>query len=180
MEIENTGLDGLVVIHRKVFTDERGYFSETFHEEKFKQIARKVSFQQDNLSFSKKGTIRGMHFQCPPYAQAKLVFVPKGKVIDVVVDLRQKSPTFGQAYSREISDANNLMMFVPAGFAHGFEALEDSIFIYKCSSVYNKESEGGFLYSDAITGLPWLEKNPIVSEKDLSLPSFKEALRCFS
>jgi len=173
MQIRETSIAGLVEIFPRVFEDERGMFFESFNVELFKSLGLPTNFVQDNQSFSKKGVVRGLHFQNAPFAQGKLVRVISGSVLDVAVDIRPESPTFGK---HEIfilrSDTNN-MAYIPEGFAHGFAALEDSIFTYKCTNLYSKVSESGILWSDPDLGIDWGVENPIVSEKDLILPTLR-------
>ncbi|MEZ4907640.1 MAG: dTDP-4-dehydrorhamnose 3,5-epimerase [Saprospiraceae bacterium] len=176
MEIIDTGIKDLLILKPKVFYDERGYFFESYNQNIFKEITGlDIDFVQDNQSFSTKGVLRGLHYQVPPFDQAKLVRVIKGKVLDVAVDLRVDSETFGRYYSVELSGKNNLQFFIPSGFAHGFITLSKSaIFNYKCSGFYSKEHEGGVLYNDEQLNIDW-KLNPksfIVSEKDLQLPVF--------
>ena len=173
MKFIKSKLEGVVEIIPSVFGDERGYFLESFNKNVFKENGIDVEFVQDNQSLSSKGVIRGLHFQAPPYAQDKLVRVIKGKVLDVVVDIREKSTTYGQFEIFELSSEKKNMVFVPKGFAHGFATMEDdTIFVYKCTNVYNKDSEGGFLWNSL--GINWDLNNPIISEKDVLLPSFLE------
>jgi dTDP-4-dehydrorhamnose 3,5-epimerase len=174
MNITKTAIEGLLLINPRVFEDERGYFYETFNAPTLKGLGLELDFLQDNQSFSTKGVLRGLHFQREPHAQGKLVRVVSGKVLDVAVDLRSGSPTFGQHLTFELSGENKTMLYVPPGFAHGFSTLEDAVFIYKCTDVYNKQSEGGIRYDDADLNIDWGIANPIVSEKDLELPSFKD------
>lgn len=180
MEIIKTKIDGLLIIKPKVFFDERGYFYESFNENQFAKIGLNTKFVQDNESKSQKGVLRGLHFQNPPYAQAKLVRVIKGAVLDVAVDLRRNSKTYGQWESIELTEDNKLMYWVPAGFAHGFLTLkEDTIFSYKCTNLYNKESEGSIQWNDKDLDIDWGFDNPIISEKDANGPSFKSFVSNF-
>jgi len=172
-----TGFAGLIEIVPAVFPDDRGFFFESYRSEWNKYLGENLSFLQDNQSFSKKGVIRGLHFQKPPYAQAKLVRVVSGKVLDVVVDLRRDSETFGKSYSIILDSQRHNQLFVPEGFAHGLAALEDSVFFYKCSNVYSKNSEAGILWSDPELDIQWPFENPIVSEKDQELPPLQELIR---
>jgi dTDP-4-dehydrorhamnose 3,5-epimerase len=174
MNITKTAIEGLLLINPRVFEDERGYFYETFNAPTLKELGLELDFLQDNQSFSTKGVLRGLHFQREPHAQGKLVRVVSGKVLDVAVDLRSGSPTFGQHLTFELSGENKTMLYVPPGFAHGFSTLEDAVFIYKCTDVYNKQAEGGIRYDDADLNIDWGIANPVVSEKDLELPSFKD------
>lgn len=181
MEIIKTKIEGLLILKPAVFRDERGYFFESFNEERFANLGLKTKFVQDNESKSQKGVLRGLHFQKPPFAQGKLVRVIKGAVLDVAVDLRKGSPTYGQWEAVEITEENKLMFWIPEGFAHGFLTLEeDTVFSYKCSNVYNKESEGGIHWNDQNLNIDWNIENPIVSEKDKEAPDFKSFNTPFS
>ncbi len=175
MEIIKTKIKDLFIIKPDVFEDERGYFFESFSKEKFKNLGLDLGFVQDNESKSQKNVLRGLHFQKPPYAQGKLVRVVKGAVLDVAVDLRPDSETYGQWEAVELSEENKLMYWVPPGFAHGFLTLRDeTVFTYKCTNVYNRESEGSLRWDDPILNIDWnLESNPILSEKDKDLPLFE-------
>ena len=162
---------GPVIIAPKVFKDERGYFFESFNEKEFKEKIADVDFVQDNESKSSYGVLRGMHFQKPPYAQAKLVRVVKGAVVDAVIDIRKDSPNFGQVYYAYLSEHNHRQFFVPRGFAHGFVSLSDNtIFQYKCDNFYNKESEGSVFYDDPEVNIQWTQwintSDAVLSEKD--------------
>lgn len=174
MKIEKTFIEGLYTIVPRVFEDERGFFFESFQEKKFKDEIANVDFVQDNQSYSKKGVLRGLHLQNPPYAQGKLVRVISGKALDVAVDLRKNSPTFGKHFKYLLDASFNNMMYIPEGFAHGFVALEDTIFFYKCTNYYNKESESGIIWNDASLNIDWGIENPIVSAKDEELPAFED------
>ena len=176
MQIKTTSFEGLVEILPTIFEDERGWFYEFYKNETFRKHHIDYSFVQENQSFSKKGVVRGLHFQRAPYAQAKLVTVLSGKVLDVVVDIRPSSPTFKQIYYCLLESSKHNMLMIPEGFAHGFAALEDSIFFYKCSNVYNKQSESGIRWNDADLKINWGVTNPIVSEKDSELPALVELL----
>ena len=175
MTATETKLKGCFIIEPSVFNDPRGYFFESFNQSKFNElIGKTIDFVQDNESFSSKGVLRGLHFQTGAYAQAKLVRVVKGTVLDVVVDMRKESPTFSKHFSIELSEDNNRQLFVPRGFAHGFIVLSDTaIFSYKCDNFYDKASEQGLRYDDPTLGIDWkLPSNEfIVSEKDLVLPT---------
>jgi len=179
MKVIETKLKGCFVLEPKVFKDKRGYFFESFNEETFnKLIGQEVKFVQDNESFSSKGVLRGLHYQTGEYAQAKLVRVIKGTVLDVAVDLRKESETYGQYISVELTEENKKQLFIPRGFAHGFVVLSDTaIFSYKCDNFYNKVSEGGILFNDPTLNIDWVmpKEEFIVSEKDLSLPVFQGA-----
>jgi dTDP-4-dehydrorhamnose 3,5-epimerase len=177
MKITDTELKGCYIIEPKIFEDERGYFYESYNQKVFDQIIGfNVNFVQDNESFSSKGVLRGLHLQKGPYAQAKLVKVIKGKVLDVAVDVRKGSSTFGQHVAVELSEENRKQFFVPRGFAHGFIVLSDTaLFSYKCDNYYNKESESGILYNDETLNIDWglSSDEIIISEKDKILPTFK-------
>ena len=174
MEIIKTSIEGLLIIKPDVFKDDRGYFFETYNKERFAKAGLTMDFAQDNESKSAKGVLRGLHFQKPPYAQGKLVRVTKGAVMDVAVDLRKDSPTYGKWESVVLTEENKLQFWIPEGFAHGFVTLEDdTIFAYKCTNVYNKESEGSLLWNDPDINIEWNIKNPILSEKDKVSPLFK-------
>jgi len=177
MEVKATGFEGLVEIIPSVFKDNRGWFYEFYKEESFHTLGIKHRFVQVNQSFSKKGVIRGLHMQLDPYSQAKLATVITGKVLDVVVDLRQGSKTFREVYYCVLESSKRNMLLVPEGFAHGFAALEDSIFFYKCSNPYNREAETGVIWNDPDLNIDWQVKNPILSEKDLQLPALADLLR---
>ena len=176
MEFKHSHISGLVEIIPAIFTDERGFFFESYSKKKFEENGVPFNFIQDNQSYSIKNVIRGLHFQKGPYAQGKLVRVIKGKAVDVVVDIRKGSPTFGQWQSFLLDGEKNNMVYVPEGFAHGFAALEDTILQYKCTNLYNKSSEGGIRWDDPDLTIDWEVKNPIISEKDEQLGSFKECL----
>ncbi len=178
MTVNETRLKGCFIIEPKVFEDERGYFFESFNQQKFKELTGfTIDFVQDNESKSSKGVLRGLHFQTGDYEQAKLVRVIKGSVLDVCVDLRKDSETFGKSVSVVLSGDNKKQFFVPRGFAHGFVVLEnDTIFSYKCDNGYNKNSEGGIIYNDETLNIDWqLPLNEVIlSEKDKQLPTFKD------
>lgn len=177
MKIIKTGLKDCVVIEPQIFGDKRGYFFESFNKSRFEELTgMEVDFVQDNQSKSDRGVLRGLHFQKGEFAQAKLVRVIQGKVLDVVVDIRPSSLTYGKTYSVILSGDDNRQMFIPRGFAHGFSVLEDdTIFCYKCDNYYNKESEGGIIYNDPSLQIDWMlnENEIIVSDKDRILQSFK-------
>lgn len=175
MEIIKTFIPDLVIIKPDVFYDERGYFFESYNFEKFREVLGGAVFVQDNESKSQKHVLRGLHFQRPPYSQGKLVRVINGAVLDVAVDLRKNSPTYGKYKIAELTEENKLMYWVPPGFAHGFVTLEDdTIFTYKCSNIYNKASEGSILWNDPDINIDWGIKNPILSEKDRVGPLLKD------
>ncbi|MFH6767352.1 dTDP-4-dehydrorhamnose 3,5-epimerase [Gaetbulibacter aquiaggeris] len=173
MTLKETKLKGCFILEPKVFQDSRGYFFESFNQNTFNRlIGKNINFIQDNESYSSKGVLRGLHYQRGEYAQAKLVRVIKGKVLDIAVDIRKDSPTFGEHVSLELSEDNKLQLFIPRGFAHGFIVLSDTaIFSYKCDNFYNKESEGGIIYNDKDLNIDWVlsESEYIVSEKDMLL-----------
>ena len=173
MKIIETGFEGLYEIESNVYGDDRGYFFVSVRKSTFESLGIKTDFVQDNESFSVKGTLRGLHYQKEPYAQAKLVRVALGKVLDVAVDLRADSPTYGKHHTVILDAKRHNLFMVPAGFAHGFLALEDSVFSYKCSNYYDKASEGGIIWNDPELKIDWQIDNPIVSEKDKLLPNFE-------
>ena len=174
MKITKTDIEGLIIIEPQIYKDSRGAFFESWNAKKFKQLGISEDFVQDNQSVSSKGVLRGLHFQNPPYAQAKLVRVIEGSVLDVAVDLRKNSPTYGMHVSVILSEQNNKSFFIPKGFAHGFLSLEDNtVFSYKCSDYYNKESEGSLLWNDEDLKIDWQIDNPLISEKDLKADLFK-------
>ena len=177
MIVKETALDGCYIIEPTIHKDERGYFYESFHQDNFeKAIKEKINFVQDNQSKSRRGVVIGIHFQKGKFAQAKLVRVLQGEVLDVVVDLRKGSKTFGQHEAVVLSETNKKLLFVPRGFGHGFITLsETSEFSYKCDNYYHKESESGIIYSDPILNIDWQipKAQIIVSEKDQQLPGFK-------
>ena len=174
MEIIKTPLEGLLVIKPKIFGDDRGYFFESWSKQSFAKVGLDLDFVQDNQSLSSKGVLRGLHFQNPPYSQGKLVRVIKGAVLDVSVDIRKDSPTYGQHFSVELSEENKTIVWIPPGFAHGFVTLKDNtIFTYKCTGVYHKESEGALLWNDKDLNINWKVNDPLVSEKDLVAGNFK-------
>lgn len=179
MNFIETNLKGCFILEPKVFHDNRGYFMESFNQNTFNQgIDQEVNFVQDNQSYSSKGVLRGLHYQCGEHAQAKLVRVLEGEVLDVAVDLRPESETFGQSYSILLSAENKKQFFVPRGFAHGFIVLsEKATFFYKCDNFYNKESEGGLIYNDPTLAIDWgiPEQELIISEKDKVLPTLENA-----
>ena len=182
MEVIKTDIDGVVIIEPKVFGDHRGYFMESFSEQRFNETVREVRFVQDNESKSRYGVLRGLHFQKPPYAQSKLVRVVKGAVLDVAVDIRKGSPTFGQHVAVELSEENHRQLFIPRGFAHGFAVLSDhAIFQYKCDDYYAPETEGAIAWDDPEIGIDWKipEDKVILSPKDSAHPELKESTELF-
>jgi dTDP-4-dehydrorhamnose 3,5-epimerase len=175
-------LQGLIIVEPTVFDDSRGYFFEAYNQDVFQQNGIHCHFVQDNQSHSSYGVIRGLHYQLNPYAQAKLIRVLSGKILDVAVDIRKGSPTYGQHFSIQLSSENKKQLFIPAGFAHGFSVLsETATVLYKCDAFYNKKSEAGIRYDDADFQIDWqiLPGKEIISEKDLQLSSFKEAATNF-
>ena len=177
MEVIKTDIEGVVIIEPKVFGDERGYFFESFSQREFEEKVAKVNFVQDNESRSCFGVLRGLHFQAPPFAQAKLVRCVRGKVLDVAVDIRKGSPTYGQHVACELSEDNHCMFFIPRGFAHGFSVLsETAVFQYKCDNYYAPQSEGALQWDDKDLNINWLisEKQVILSEKDKHHTLFKD------
>ena len=181
MKINSTNIKGVYLIEPKVFKDNRGVFFESFNKEIFqKNIASNINFVQDNQSSSSKGVLRGLHFQKPPHAQAKLVSVIKGAVLDVVVDIRKESRTFGKYIMEELSEYNNRQIFLPKVMAHGFLTIEDNtIFSYKCSDFYHKESEDSIVWNDSILNIKWPNSNPILSEKDENAKKFSSFVSPF-
>jgi dTDP-4-dehydrorhamnose 3,5-epimerase len=179
-ELIKTEIPDVLLLKPTVFSDERGCFYETYNKNDLSETGLTYEFLQDNQSVSNKGVLRGLHFQNPPYEQGKLIRVAKGAVIDVVVDIRKKSQYYGKHFSVELSDKNNYILWVPAGFAHGFYVLEDNtIFLYKCTQVYNKESEGAILWNDPHLNINWNTKNPIISDKDKLASSFMDFVSQF-
>lgn len=177
MEVIKTELEGVVIIEPKIFRDARGYFFESFSQKEFEEKVRKIAFVQDNESMSSYGVMRGLHFQLPPFTQSKLVRCVKGKVLDIAVDIRKGSPTFGKHVSVELSEDNHRQFFVPRGFAHGFAVLsETAVFQYKCDNFYDPQSDGGISILDDSLGIDW--KLPtdkvILSEKDTKHPLLKD------
>ena len=175
MEIVKTRIPDLVIIKPKVYNDSRGYFFESYNQDAFLKIGLDDNFVQDNESKSNKGVLRGLHFQKPPFTQGKLVRVMHGAVLDVAVDLRKNSPTYGQWESVELNHNNKWMYWIPPGFAHGFVTLEDNtVFFYKCTNIYNKESEDSIQWNDPDLYIDWKIDNPILSDKDKSGPLFRD------
>lgn len=179
MQCIETGLSGCVILEPKIIRDERGYFMESFNEKTFTAVSgQEVHFVQDNQSHSTQGVLRGLHYQCGEHAQAKLVRVIHGEVLDVAVDIRPESPTFGKHVAVHLSAQNQRQLFIPRGFAHGFLVLSaTATFFYKCDNFYDKESEGGILFNDPDLGIDWQFPldTVLVSEKDKNLPTFKNA-----
>lgn len=177
MKITKTTIEGVVIIEPRIFADTRGYFFESFSQREFFTRVEETRFVQDNESRSTYGVLRGLHFQRPPYAQAKLVRVVKGRILDVAVDIRKDSPTFGKYVSTELSDENKFQLYIPRGFAHGFVVLaNDSIVQYKCDNYYHPETEGAILWNDPDLNIDWRlsESDIILSEKDKENPMLKD------
>lgn len=181
MEIIKTSIPDLVIIKPAVFKDERGYFFESYNKEKFLSRGIDKNFVQDNESKSMKGVLRGLHFQSPPYSQGKLVRVMKGAVLDVAVDLRKDSPSYGKWASIELTEDNKFMYWVPPGFAHGFKTLEDhTVFFYKCTNMYHPESEGSIRWDDPVLNIDWGNTDSLIlSEKDQTAPLFEDFVSPF-
>lgn len=180
MLAEKTFIEGLLVIKPKVFEDARGYFFESFNEQLLEKSGLHAKFVQDNQSLSQKNVLRGLHFQAPPFAQGKLVRVIKGAVLDVVVDIRKNSATYGKHFPIELNEENKTMLWIPEGFAHGFLTLHhNTIFYYKCTNYYNKESEGSICWNDPDLNIDWKTTAPLVSEKDNAAMSFKNFVSPF-
>tara|TARA_R110002049_G_scaffold3502_11_gene26266 strand:+ start:6333 stop:6875 length:543 start_codon:yes stop_codon:yes gene_type:complete len=174
MKIITTPIKDLIIIEPNVFKDDRGYFFESYNEKTLNNLGFNKKFIQDNISRSSKGVLRGLHFQKTPFSQGKLVQVLKGAVLDIAVDIRINSPTYGQHFAAELNDQNNRLFFIPEGFAHGFLTLEDdTIFSYKCTNLYHKESEGGLMWNDPTLGINWGIEKPILSKKDLDYIAFE-------
>lgn len=182
MSFHKTNFPGLLVFEPRVFEDSRGYFFESYNENIFKQEGVDIRWVQDNQSSSTYGVIRGLHYQLPPYAQTKLVRVLRGEILDVVVDIRKGSPTYGKSHSEVLSAKSKKQLLVPKGFAHGFSVLsEKTEVLYKCDGFYNRESEGGIIYNDSELNIDWqvpVDK-AIVSGKDLLLPTFANCINSF-
>lgn len=175
MEFTECTIPGLLLIKPRLFEDERGYFCETYHKEKFREAGIVDEFVQDNQSLSHRHVLRGLHFQREPMAQGKLVRVLRGGVLDVAVDLRKGSSTYGKHELVELNEKNHLMFWIPAGFAHGFLTLEDNtLFVYKCTQPYNRESEGGIRWDDPELGIDWGSGTYTVSARDQELPTLRE------
>lgn len=180
MEVTKTHIEGLLILQPKIWRDERGYFFESFREDIFSKLNIDLNFVQDNQSLSQRGTIRGLHFQKAPYDQGKLVRVVQGAVLDVALDIRKDSATYGQYYALELNAENQTQFFIPPGFAHGFSTLEDNtIFCYKCTNYYHKESEGGVRFNDPALGIDWKVEGLFVSDKDKELPLFADFISPF-
>ncbi len=177
MEVIKTPVEGVVIIKPRIFEDSRGYFFESYNKREFDEKVGAVDFVQDNESKSSLGVMRGLHFQRPPYTQAKLVRCVKGRVLDVAVDIRKGSPTYGEHVAVELTEENHLQFFIPKGFAHGFAVLSDeAVFQYKCDNYYAPEADGGISIEDASLGIDWKlpTDNVILSEKDKNHPLLKD------
>jgi len=176
MRLIETGLPGLALLEPKVFRDERGFFLETYSEAAFDSLGIRARFVQDNHAYSRQaGVLRGLHFQLPPFAQAKLAWVVRGSVLDVVLDLRRDSPTYGKSYSVELSAENMLRLFIPRGFAHGYLTLvPDTEFLYKVDASYAPQADSGIFWNDPDLGIAWTVAEPALSAKDRSLPRLKD------
>ena len=182
MNVIKTPIEGLLIIEPRVFHDARGYFVETYNEQRYREAGVDATFVQDNQSCSTYGVVRGLHFQKPPHTQAKLVSCTKGRVLDVAVDLRKESPTYGKWYAVELSEENHRQFYIPRGFAHGFSVLsEQAVFTYKCDNLYHPEAEGGLLLSDPDVAIEWQvpEEMRVISEKDTKHPLFKDLVSPF-
>ncbi len=182
MNVIKTPIEGLLIIEPRVFHDARGYFVETYNEQRYREAGVDAAFVQDNQSCSTYGVVRGLHFQKPPYTQAKLVSCTKGRVLDVAVDLRKESPTYGKWYAVELSEESHRQFYIPRGFAHGFSVLsEQAVFTYKCDNLYHPEAEGGLLLSDPDVAIEWQvpEEMRVISEKDTKHPLFKDLVSPF-
>lgn len=182
MNVISTNIDGVVIIEPRVFEDARGYFFESFSQREFNEKVKPLDFVQDNESKSSFGVIRGLHFQKPPYAQSKLVRCVRGAVLDVAVDIRKESPTYGQHVAVELTEDNHRQIFIPKGFAHGFAVLSDiAVFQYKCDEFYHPESEGGISLLDSELGIDWKipTDKAILSPKDTKHPLFKDFITPF-
>lgn len=182
MPFIETGIEGLLIFEPRVFEDYRGHFFESYNKSAFEAAGLNYHFVQDNQSLSKYGVIRGLHYQLPPYAQCKLVRALQGKILDVAVDIRKGSSTYGKHFSIELTAENKKQLLIPHGFAHGFSVLsETAVVMYKCDTLYHKESEGGIIYNDPELGIDWQipEDATVVSEKDLILPGLKDAKNNF-
>ncbi len=177
MEVIKTDIEGVVIIKPRIFTDARGYFFESYSKREFDGKVRRVDFVQDNESCSSRGVMRGLHFQRPPFTQSKLVRCVKGRVLDVAVDIRKGSPTYGRHVAVELSEDNHLQFFVPRGFAHGFAVLSDTaVFQYKCDNYYHPEADGGIAITDGSLGIDWRidPAQAILSEKDTKHPMLRD------
>ena len=182
MPFEKTKIPGLLIFEPVVFDDNRGFFFESYNQKIFANEGIPVNWVQDNQSFSTFGVIRGLHYQLPPFAQAKLVRVLRGKILDVVVDIRTGSPTYGQVFSKKLSAKNKMQLYIPAGCAHGFSVLsEKAEVLYKCDNFYSKEHEAGIIYNDPVLNIDWQipHEAQIISEKDLQFPLLEHSRNSF-
>ncbi|MCF8258401.1 MAG: dTDP-4-dehydrorhamnose 3,5-epimerase [Flavobacteriales bacterium] len=171
MIIEETGLAGLLIIRPKVFEDGRGYFFETYNKKAYNDAGLHLDVVQSNISKSDNGVVRGLHYQNPPHAQGKLVRVLRGRALDVALDIRKESPTFGRHFALELSEDNKVAIWVPPGFAHGFRTLEDNtLFFYDCTGTYHKAAEGNVLWNDPALAIDWGISDPVLSERDANAP----------
>jgi dTDP-4-dehydrorhamnose 3,5-epimerase len=180
MKVSKTNIEGLLLIEPDLFSDDRGYFFESYSKEKYDEIAPDINFVQDNISQSKKETVRGLHYQVGDKAQGKLCQVISGKVLDVAVDIRFGSPTFGKHYAHMLNTEKKMQIWIPPGLAHGFSVLSDeAVFSYKCTNYYSKEHERSILYNDPDLNIDWQVENPVISAKDLKSKKFKEINKDF-
>lgn len=174
MKITQTDLPGVIIIEPDVFSDDRGFFMETYHQHRYEELGIKAQFVQDNLSCSRQGVLRGLHYQ-HPHGQGKLVYVLKGEVFDVAVDIRKGSPYFGKWVGIILSDKNKRQLYIPEGFAHGFVVIsQEALFAYKCTDFYHPQTEGGIIWNDPGLGIEWPIKDPVLSVKDASYPRLCE------
>jgi len=181
MEVIKTKFDGLLVFQPKIFRDDRGYFFEYFRKDVFKDFNLNIEFVQSNESQSQKNVLRGLHFQNPPFEQGKLIRVVKGAVLDVAVDIRPGSVTYGKWFSYELTEDNKTILWIPPGFAHGFLTLADhTIFQYECTNYYQKDSEGSLRWNDPTLNIKWSINDPIISDKDKVAPLFKDFVSRFN
>ena len=179
IEIEHTPIEGLLLIRPKIYADHRGHFYENFNHKLWKSKGLPHDFMQENRSFSIKNTVRGLHFQVPPYGQGKLIQVLRGRVLDVVVDIRKSSKTYGKTFSIELGESDLLQMYIPEGFAHGFHAMEDTVFNYKCTSYYEPSAERSILWNDPDLNIDWGISKPVLSQKDEGGMRFKDFVSPF-
>lgn len=169
-----TEIEGLLILEPAIYGDARGYFMESYNQGAFQAIGLDMHFVQDNLSYSRKGILRGLHFQAPPHDQGKLVSVIRGHALDVVVDIRRHSPTYGKHVMIHLSEENHKMLYIPPGFAHGFLVIsEECFFSYKCTQFYHQAAEGGLMWNDPALAIDWQVTAPIISDKDSHYPSFE-------
>jgi dTDP-4-dehydrorhamnose 3,5-epimerase len=174
MNVKKTKMSGVLILEPDVFSDERGFFLETWNSVRYKNAGINGPFVQDNVSFSKKGVLRGLHFQYPQ-SQGKLVQVLSGEVVDIAIDIRRDSPNFGQWISEVLSDSNHRQMYIPSGFAHGYcVTSETAFFLYKCTDFYNPASEGGIIWNDPDLNIDWPVKEPVLSLRDASFPKLRD------